>query len=317
LPPGVRHLAYFFLLLLHAFSVDAIVAMDTVSVGLPATLVARISGRPFIVRVPGDYAWEQGTQRFRVIDSLDQFQRKTYTWRVQWLRRVQYFVARSASLVLVPSHYFEGIVRQWGIAPSRIRCVYLGVEIPSVIELPENLPSGRLMISVGRLVPWKGFSMLIDFLPLLPEWRLIILGDGPLRASLEKQAVRVGVQDRILFMGSVPHSEILRWCKAADVFVLNTSFESFSFQIVEAMMIGVPIITTHIGSIPELLENDTEGVLLTPDDSGKFKDAITSIVSQPERWEKRVTRAREKAEEDFSIDTAMGALAHEIERVCT
>ncbi|HUD02682.1 MAG TPA: glycosyltransferase [Candidatus Paceibacterota bacterium] len=315
LPRGIRHLKYFMLLFMRAFRADTIIAMDTVSVGLPAVFAAALTGRPLVVRIPGDYAWEQGKQRFGIEDSLDEFQLRTYSWRVEFLRRVQRFVVRSATMVLVPSRYFEGVVSHWGIKSDRVRCLYLGVDLPPSIETPKHVLAGHIMVSAGRLVPWKGFSMLIGLLPTLPDWNLVIVGDGPERMPLEQQAKKLGVQGRVLFTGALSRKKMLGWCKVADAFVLNTSFESFSFQIVEAMMVGVPVITTRIGSIPELIDDDKEGVLLAPNDAKAFKEAIASIKSDPEKWHERTRAAQHKAQQ-FSTAVAMYALAEALKHIC-
>ena len=82
LPKLLRHVAYFAVCWRMARRADVVYAQDTVSVGLPAALAAQCAGKKFVVRVPGDYAWEQGRQRFCVSDELDAFQAKRYGWRL-------------------------------------------------------------------------------------------------------------------------------------------------------------------------------------------------------------------------------------------
>ncbi len=113
LPSGIRHAAIFWKLLWQSWRCDVIFAQDVFSVGFPAALVAKITGKPFVVRVPGDYAWEQGTQKFGVTESIDEFQTKKYSWRVEMLRKVQKFVVRSADEIIAPSAYFANLVSKW------------------------------------------------------------------------------------------------------------------------------------------------------------------------------------------------------------
>ena len=103
LPPIVRHFVYAWKLAFQARKTDCILVQDTVSTGVPAALVSMILRQKLVVRVPGDYAWEQGTQRFGVIDSLDDFQERAYGWEVALLRALQRFVVRRATKVIVPS----------------------------------------------------------------------------------------------------------------------------------------------------------------------------------------------------------------------
>ena len=300
LPKGIRHIHYFFRLFQAAKGSDALLAQDPVSVGLPALLAARLRRITFIIRMPGDYAWEQAVQRFGVDDSIDEFQHKHYGVRVEWLRSLQKFVSKRAAHVITPSNYFKKLVAGWGISESKLVTIYNGVDFteqPTFLEKPA-VPT---MVSAGRLVPWKGMEMLIEILPKLPDWELRILGDGPERAYLEAKANTLGVKTRVHFMGALPHKELLGWCKVADAFVLNTQFESFSFQVVEAMMCGVPVVTTTVGSLPELITSGQEGILIAPNDDKAFIEAIKSTVAEPELWNERTERAQEKAVE-FSID---------------
>lgn len=304
LPMGIRHVMFFIKVLAQGRRADVIFAQDTVSVGFPSALAAQLLRKKFIVRVPGDHAWEQARQRFGVKDDLDAFQRKRYGLRVWLLRRIQRATLDMAHKAIAPSEYFAGVVRGWGIRTAVI-AIYNGTDFPASIE-KLDLPHPA-MVSVGRLVPWKGFEFLIRLLDKLPAWRLIIVGDGPLRENLESLARDQGVFERVRFVGEVPRAQVLSYLAGADAFVLNTSFESFSFQVVEAMATRVPVITTRIGSIPELVEHTKEGVLASPDDERAFIDALESIVADPTLWQQRIEAAAKKAEK-FSIDNTLREL---------
>ncbi|MDR3548048.1 MAG: hypothetical protein P4M11_07255, partial [Candidatus Pacebacteria bacterium] len=89
LPSGIRHVAYAFEVWKEARRADGIVAFDTFSACLPAAWVARVLRKPLIIRVPGDFAWEQATQRFGVTDSIEVFQTKRYGFRVEMTRWLQ------------------------------------------------------------------------------------------------------------------------------------------------------------------------------------------------------------------------------------
>lgn len=315
LPKVIRHFVYGLHLARAMRGADCVVAFDTVSVGLPAALAARLMRVPLIVRVPGDYAWEQSVQRFGVTDSIDVFQKKRYGFRVELLRSIQRFVVRSATRSIAPSDYFKHLMSGWGMKPERLIRIYLGVDFDKPIEAPRAVPDGKILFSLGRLVPWKGFGMLIDLLPELPGWHLVITGDGPLRGTLRAQAHTLGVEERVTFTGALPYAEVLGWYRRADAFALNTSFESFSFQIVEAMMSGVPVITTTVGNIPELIENGVEGVLCAPDDIEAFRNAIVSVETESELWKKRTAAAVEKAHR-FSIATSMQLFVEALKNIC-
>jgi glycosyltransferase involved in cell wall biosynthesis len=298
------------LLIKRGRSADIIFVQDTVSTGLPALIASTLLRKPLLLRVPGDYAWEQASQRFKVYETLDEFQHKRYGMSVWMLRAIQKLVSRSADRVIVPSNYFKQIVSGWGVRSYRIDVIYNSIEKIEPVP-PALIPPHPFMVSAGRLVKWKGFEALIDLLPRLPDWRLVIIGDGPQKEDLQTRAEGNGVMDRVLLAGAVPRTEVMGWYKSADAFVLNSSFESFSYQVAEALQAGVPIITTNIGSLPELVENGREGVLVVPDDLDGIEHALKSIGQQLDLWRGRAEAARHKAEQ-FSVAT----MIERFENVC-
>lgn len=315
LPRGIRHLRYAYGLWRRARTADAIVAMDTFSVCLPAALVARMTDKRFIVRVPGDFAWEQAAQRFGVTDTIEIFQQKKYGFRVEMLRTLQRFAVRRADLVVACSDFLKNIVAEWGVAPARLTRIYLGLDFNDLVEAPRNVPEGKIIFSVGRLVPWKGFSTLISIMTELPGWHLVIAGNGPMHKELEEQVRVRGIADRVTFTGALPRAQVLGWYRQADVYAANTSFESFSYQLLEAMISGIPVVTTPVGSVPELFKDGIEGVLCTPNDLHAFRNAIMSIESEPALWKKRTEAAVRKAHE-FSAARSTELFAQALKKIC-
>lgn len=316
LPRLFRHSVYGFQLFRAARGAGCITAFDTVSVGVPAAFVAFLRRVPLVVRVPGDYAWEQGTQRFGVSDSIDDFQQKYYGVRVGLLRLAQRFTVCRAALVVAPSDYFKGIVAQWGVSPQKLTRIYLGIDMSEKPADIEAAPNGKILFSAGRFVPWKGFGMLIQLLAELPqEWHLVLAGDGPLRAELGLLTKQHGVAQRVTFLGSVSRPQMYGWLKRADAFALNTSFESFSFQVAEAMAMGAPVVATNIGSLPELVRNGVDGVLCRPDDMPAFKEAVLATQTELTLWRNRTASAQARAAE-FSVTKSARLFADAIQTLC-
>lgn len=122
-----RYVEYFWLLWKQSKNVEVVYAMGPVNAGLPAFLVSFFRRKKFFVKVVGDYAWEQGTQRFGVKENIDDFQTKRYGFRVEMLRAVERFVTRHAHGVIVPSFYLKKIVSGWGVQEKKIHTVYNSV----------------------------------------------------------------------------------------------------------------------------------------------------------------------------------------------
>ena len=305
LPPLVRHIAYALKIIRQARTAEAILVQDTVSTGLPAALASLLVRKPFVVRVPGDYAWEQGVQRFGVKDLLDEFQGKSYGLRVGILRAIQRFVVRRARCVIAPSTYLAGIISRW-VPDRKIDVIYNGIELPLPTEVPPNRPVGFLVVSVGRLVSWKGMDGIIRVLAHEKNWHAVIVGNGPEREKLEALAAELLCKNRIQFVGQLPRAQALGWVKVADAFVLNSMYEGLSHQLLEAMALGVPIIARSIGGNPELLEVG-ELIPKSADDLA-LCNALRHIESQKVEAGERGRLASQRAR-GFSIDKTVEATA--------
>ncbi len=314
LPTIVRHVAYFVACVLRGLRADVIYAQDTVSVGFPAALASFLMGKKMIVRVPGDHAWEQGTQRFGVTDDLDVFQTKTYGWRVEILRSIERFVVRRAHAVIVPSEYMQRIVSMWGVPQERIQRIYSSIALPVPYELPVDRPEGFLIVTAARLVPWKGIDEIVHVVAQKLAWRLVVVGDGPDRTRLEDIAMKKGVRDRVRFAGQLPRPKAMGWVKSADVFALNSTYEGLSYLLVEAMALGTPVVATAVGGNPELI-NSATGALVPVHDTGALMRALESIEANPSAARGRAEAARERIGTAFSAERAVDELVRVINRI--
>jgi len=291
LPVGVRHAVYFLKLLLAAVGKDTIYTLDPVSVGYPAMWVSKIVRKPLVLKMVGDYAWEQGSQRFGVHVLLDEFvqNKKPYHSRVRQMQRMQTAVAKHASRVVVPSQYLKKIIMQWGIDASKISVIYNAFE--SSTEQVSSYHDARAVLDInvptivtaGRLVPWKGVGTLIAIVPELllkfPTLRLVIVGSGPERDSLEKLVQEGGLFNHVMFRGALPQEDLFTQISAADVFVLNTGYEGFSHQLLEVLAIGTPLVTTDVGGNPELVTSGEHGLLVPYNDRKKLELAIEKMLT--------------------------------------
>ena len=294
-PPVIRHLIYSIRLFFSAKDTQLIFAQDPFSCGFPALVAARLRRIPMVVRIPGDYAWEQAREKYRIQDTVEEFQHKKYKLSLELLRAVERFVVRHADATVTPSRFIGRIVEQW--YPRRLQVIHNGVDVPKGIVLPTSLPKRPFMVTASRLIYGKGFECLIDLMEDLPDWQLVIVGSGPLEQTLKIRAAERGVGERVRFVGAVSRAEMFGWYKAATAFILNTEFETFSFQVVESLAAGTPTIATKVGGIPEIVENGVQGVLVTPNDQEALKAALQSVLRDPAVWEKRKEAGLRRAQE--------------------
>ena len=208
-PKIIRHVIYFFRLFLKGFSNDIIFAQDPVSVGLPAMLVSKVLRKVFYLKIVGDYAWEQGMQRFAVMDLLDVFSKeyKKYSFQVKVLKRIELFVANHADQIIVPSEYLKKIVGNWGVRLSKIEVIYNGFNVPEIKSGKDELRKkfnyvGKVIVSPGRLVPWKGFDTVISAFPYIlktnPGVKLVIIGEGPEEKRLRGEVEKFNIEDKVI-----------------------------------------------------------------------------------------------------------------------
>ena len=315
-PKIFRHLLYLWNCWKMSGNFDFVYAQDPVSVGLPALIAARMRGKKFFIRVAGDYAWEQSVQRFGVKDTIDNFQKRKYGWRVELLRKIQRLVVGKADLVITPSKYFQKLVGGWVKNPEKVHVIYNGIELnyQQSASSASSQHHPHLILSAGRLVPWKGFDVLIEIMKDLPDWKLVIVGDGPEYRNLKFKIENLKLTDCVNLVGSVPREKLQEYLQTSAVFVLNTSFESFSFQVVEAMAAGVPVIATNIGNLAEIVENGKEGILIEPNNKEQILAAVKKISDNDEFREMIVKNAKEKSQR-FSIDRTVDSLVSLIGRV--
>ena len=302
-PKILRHISYFVLCLGRVSNSDIVYAQDSVSVGLPAMLAAKLFRKRFYLRVGGDYAWEQGVQRFGVKELLDDFvSRKDYPLVVRIFKMAQSFVASRADKIIVPSEYLKKIVLSWGVPKERISVIYSIFDGTEVKESKETLREklhihGELIVSVGRLVPWKGFQSLIvsfqDVRKRFPDAKLMIIGSGPDMNGLVHFVSGSKLEDSVIFTGALPKEEMLSRVKAADLFVLNTGYEGFSHQLLEVFAQGTPVITTPSGGNGEMLEDGHTGVFVGYNDEKAITQAILRLLQNDIEAKQMALEAKE------------------------
>ena len=291
LPKLVRHLAYYRRVMRALRGADLALALDPVSVGLPTMLAAKRAKKPYVLKVVGDYAWEQGRQRAGVTEELDTFvTHRQLSLFVRALQQVERHVARGAALVIVPSAYLKRIVVRWGV-PGTITVVPNAVRLEEGGKVPEGvrkLPR-PLVVTAGRLVPWKGVEGVIDAVAGGAA-SLVVIGDGPLREGLQHTA-SVKMPGRTFFTGTLSHADTLATIAAGEVFVLNSTYEGLSHLLIETAALGKPILATEVGGNPEVVRDGETGLLVHVGDSSHLASVLDTLLKDKELQTRLSTNA--------------------------
>lgn len=166
----------------------------------------------------------------------------------------------------------------------------------------------RLIVSVGRLVYYKGFEHLIRAMPRV-NGSLLIIGEGPLGEPLRALTRELGVADRVHFMGKISHELLAACYHAAKVFVLASILRSEAFGIaqVEAMAAGLPVVNTQLDSgVPFVSIHERTGLTVPPGDPGALAEAVNRLLDNPDLKVSLGAAAALRAREEFSLDAMVG-----------
>ena len=194
------------------------------------------------------------------------------------------------------------------LAPGSVRSIPNGVPDAALEPLPRQFDRPTIG-SLGRLDRQKGYDVLLHALASLPDAALVLVGDGPERSSLEALASSLGVDDRVRFVGW--HAEPRRYLTTFDVFALPSRFEGFPLAIVEAMLAGLPVVASAVGSVPEAVREGETGLLVPPDDEAALTAALRRLLAEPSVRLRLGERGRALARERFTA----AAMARSFERL--
>ena len=166
--------------------------------------------------------------------------------------------------------------RDW----DKLHIVHCGVEPERYVAGAR--PTRPTLLFVGRLAAVKGVLVLFDALKAIikqhPDVLLRLIGDGPERSSLEARAVELGIQDHVEFCGYKSQADVAEALSAADVFVLPSFAEGVPVVLMEAMASQVPVVTSRIAGVPELVEDGRSGLLVPPGATGPLADALNKLL---------------------------------------
>ncbi len=239
-------------------------------------------------RVHGEHGWEASDPR-----GLD---RKSLRIRRACRPVIQRYVPMSQDIA-------RWLQEQVGVEAGRVCQLYSGVD--TGLFYPRSAVCYPLSLgSIGRLDPVKNQASLLQAFSTLsdrfPDLRLTMVGDGPLRASLEAQAASLGLTERITFTGA--RSDTPDLMRGFDVFVLPSLNEGISNTILEAMATGLPVVAARVGGNPELVVHGVTGHLYEPADPNALEAALLPYLTDPALREAHGKAARDRVVHNFSLE---------------
>jgi glycosyltransferase involved in cell wall biosynthesis len=217
-------------------------------------------------------------------------------FRAGVFRYVERALARRASRIIAITHALARFqVERVGLPREKVEVIHYGMdEIPAAWganpadDIPQDAP---LLLAVCRLEPQKGVDVAIRALREIPKAQLVVLGEGPQRAELERLA-----DDRVHLLGRVP--DVAAWLRRADVLVHPVRWEGFGLALLEAMLASLPVVASRVSSIPEIVVDDETGLLVEPDDDAALAAALNRVLEDPQGYG---AAGQARARQEFSV----------------
>jgi colanic acid/amylovoran biosynthesis glycosyltransferase len=194
----------------------------------------------------------------------------------------------------------------WG----RLHVIHVGIPIEQFTRSDNGgpPPEDGAILFIGRLVPEKGEAVLVEAAALLAERghsvNVTIAGDGPSRRDIEHHAKRLGVASRTSFPGAVGQDDIHAMYAGASIFCLPSFAEGVPGVLMEAMAMELPVVTTRITGIAELVDDDHNGLLVSPGRPDELADALERLLVDPALRREMGSHAREKVLREFNTDVS-------------
>jgi glycosyltransferase involved in cell wall biosynthesis len=203
------------------------------------------------------------------------------------------------------------LARTRGAGAGHLVVIHCGVPLDRFPFIRRNSPEPRVL-AVGRLDTIKGFEVLIDACAVLSRrgrsFTCDIVGDGPLRVALQARIDRLGLSNRVVLHGASNHEGVVAKLASAAVFVLPSVsrangdvMDGIPVSLMEAMASGVPVVSTPVSGIPELVQDGVSGLLAPADDAAGLADCIERLLTDLELAHTLANNARRRIESDFDV----------------
>ena len=219
-----------------------------------------------------------------------------------------------ASALVVCSALMQQRLLALGAPEQKLHLIPNGIDVRQIaFRVRSKPPTGSLqLLTIGRLVPFKGVQHLLSALAL-PALRALdlhlhIVGDGPLKAALQAQVEADGLAQRVSFHGACPREKVLPLIEASDLYVAPAivdaegNTETQGVALLEAMASGQPVIASAVGGIPETLDT-TSAALIPPGDIEALAAAVQNLLLRPESWAALGHAGRERVERHYDRQT--------------
>ena len=221
---------------------------------------------------------------------------------------------RDAAFVVTISDFNRRFLEPYGGGADVVHC---GIDPVGIAFAPRTPPvEGPVRaLCVASLQEYKGHAVLLEALATLDRVEVDLVGGGELREELEQRAAELGIADRVRFHGPLPAPRVAELLAAAHLFVLPSivasdgQMEGIPVALMEALAHGVPVVTTRLSGIPELVRDHETGLLAEPGDAGSLAATIIEVLASPGSARTRAEAGRRLVEEEFDLRASARRMA--------
>lgn len=325
-PQPWRLLSLLWQTLVLARHTDIIYTFDTYSHGLAAALAAKILRKPLVLRFTGDSAWETEFNQGKTGLDIVSWQDAPHRLKTRLALARRNFILRTAKKTVTDCQFLRRLLIKLEVPSEKIIIINNAIDIPNEIHSDEIKKfreqyqlKGKIILTIGRLVPWKGVRALIEIMPEIlkefPDVNLLVVGRGPQENELKQLTDKLRLTDKVKLAGKIASSELKQKIyQLADIVVLNTFYEGMSNVLLEAMAAGRAIVTTRAGGNPEFV-NTENGVLVNYNDTKQIKDALLALLSNPDK-RRSLGLASQDTAKQYSWDKLIGKNEEVVHSLC-
>jgi len=285
------------------FKFDIIFATWAYPDSFAAVLISKLFRKPIITKV-------HGTD----INEYAEF----------WLRRrLIRFTLNNSCCVISVSQALRNRMIEIGVKPEKIKVIYNGIDA-DIFKLLDKTDarkelgidiSKKVILFVGNLKPVKGLTYLIKgFAGIANSSQnvvLILIGEGELRKELEDEIKKHGIENCVQILGTRSHKEIPKWMNACDLLCLPSLNEGVPNVILEALACGIPVVTSNVGGIPEIIISTNYGIMVNPKDADRLQKALIECLER--KWDREAIHSYSAR---FSWCYNAEMIYHEMKNVC-
>ncbi|MFT5284445.1 MAG: glycosyltransferase involved in cell wall biosynthesis [Planctomycetota bacterium] len=305
-PLPIRYLKAFFAVWREAKKYDVVYVNEHLA--LLHVLAGKLAGKPVVIRIMVDGIWEISHRKGWIDgDDINTFETKDYGFKVKASRWLQKRWWGWCSRIISCSDFLRRIpIDRYGVPESKLKLIYNAYHGPEADSISETQaearqqleldPDQRYVLTICRLMVWKGVDGIIQALKGLPDdVHLLIAGDGDMEQEWTQLAADLGLAERVSFLGNVPHAQIPLLIRSANLFVLNSEYEGLSHTLLEVVHLGTPIVCTGVCGNPEVVEHEKNGLLVPMRDTEALRAAMDRVLSDPELAQRFVAESLRRA----------------------